>query len=381
MERKFDYLLFFVIVALMILGAVMVYSSSSVVNLKMTSMGKSYEIANHFFIKQFIFVFVAIVVMTVGINMNLVIIRKIAKALWPVSVLLMVALLFWGKTVNGASRWFQLGSFGFNPAELAKIVMIVYLADLFTRKNEDIRDFKKGVVPSLVIIYSIVIGVLIQKDLSTALLIIILGWSMLYLANARWKHLMGIAGLNIAIGLFMVLLFPYRIKRILAFFDPSHADPGSLYQAKQSLIALGNGGITGVGLGNSYQKYFFLPEAHTDYIMSIIGEEWGFLGIVVIVLLFLVVLWRGIKIARRTSDPFKQLLAWGISLNFIYYALLHMMIVAHMIPSTGIGLPFISYGGSALIANAILASMLINISAENYQNESPFRAPVTWQEG
>ena len=381
MERKFDYLLFFVIIALMILGAVMVYSSSSVVNLKVTSMGKSYEIANHFFIKQFIFVFIAIVVMTVGINMNLVGVRKIAKALWPVSVLLMVALLFWGKTVNGASRWFQLGSFGFNPAELAKIVMIVYLADLFTRKNEDIRDFKKGVVPSLVIIYSIVLGVLIQKDLSTALLIIILGWSMLYLANARWKHLMGIAALNIVIGLFMVLLFPYRLKRILAFFDPSHADPGSLYQAKQSLIALGNGGITGVGLGNSYQKYFFLPEAHTDYIMSIIGEEWGFLGIVVIVLLFLVVLWRGIKIARRTSDPFKKLLAWGISLNFIYYALLHMMIVAHMIPSTGIGLPFISYGGSALIANAILASMLINISAENYRNESPFRVPVTWQEG
>jgi cell division protein FtsW len=300
--------------------------------------------------------------------------------LWLISVVLLFLLPFLGRTVNGATRWYSLGGFSFNPAEPAKIALIIFLSDLLVRKKKNVEDVKEVIYPVIFILYIVVIGILMQKDLSTAILMVMLGLSMLYLAGARLIHISAILGVNFLVGLIMVLMFPYRLERIVAFFDPSSASPGALYQPTQSLIALGNGGLIGVGLGNSFQKYFFLPEAHTDYILSILGEEWGFLGVTVIMAIYFVIFWRGVKIARKCGDHFKSLLAWGITLNFVYYGLLHMMIVSHMVPSTGIGLPFMSYGGSALLVNSLLAGLLLNISADKEEQSGRFGVPEGWQD-
>lgn len=389
MTKKYDLLLFLLVMILMLIGGVMVYSSSAVVKTVLNSGTPEiaaanegqFEIQNALFIKQVIFVFIGTLVLMFGLYFDLEKAKTVARVLWPVILILLLSIPFLGTSAKGATRWINLGWFRFNPAEIAKIVMIVFVADLISKKKDKITDFKQGLLPILVVLYSLVAGVLVQKDLSTAIILTVVGLSMIYLGGAKIKHLLAITGLNIMGGIAMVLLYSYRMKRLIAFFSPETAHSGSVYQANQSLIALGNGGISGIGLGNSYQKYFFLPEAHTDYILSIIGEEWGVVGVMIILFLFFALFWRGIKIARRADGDFQKLLAWGITLNFTFYALMHMAIVTNMMPSTGLGLPFISYGGSALVSNAVLASILLNISG-NYRERSmdDLGAAITWQE-
>ena len=388
MNRKYDLLLLLLVLILLAIGAVMVYSSSSVVvkaaasetvNPLLDADANKFEIRNSLFVKQVYFVFLAIMAIMLGMYIHLNWVITFSKFLWPVTLILLFLVPFFGKTVKGATRWFEFGGLSFNPAELAKIVLIVVVADMLARKKEFLHDFKQGVLPVLIVIYSLVIGVLFQKDLSSAFVLAVLGFTMLFIAGAKIKHLLAIAGANVLGGILMVFFYSYRLKRIFAFFNPENAESGSLYQAKQSLIAIGNGGLDGVGLGNSYQKYFFLPEAHTDYILAIIGEEWGFIGVMIIIGLFFALFWRGIKIARRAPETFQCLLAWGITLNFIVYALMHMAIVSNFMPSTGLGLPFISYGGSALLSNAILASLLLNVSGSVNAHGYDFDVNITWQ--
>jgi cell division protein FtsW len=358
-RRAPDYWLYLPVIVLAGIGVVMVYSASSIVA------ADRYGDAAYFLKRQLIWVGLGGVAMLLA--------QRIYYAAWrrfaPLLVLLALAALILvlvpgiGRVAGGARRWISLGGpLSVQPAEAAKLALTLYLANFFAQRGEWLQDFRRGVLPPLVITGMMCGLILLQPDLGSAMLIGIVTFIMLFVAGARLMHLTGLAALGIPGLLVAILGEDYRRRRLLAFLDP-WADPqGAGFHIIQSLLALGSGGVLGVGLGNSRQKFFYLPERHTDFIFSILGEELGLLGTGAVIAMFALFAYRGFRAARRAPDQFGALLAAGITTMVIIQAVLNIGVTTGVLPITGVPLPLLSFGGSSLLFTMLSAGVLLNIS-------------------
>jgi cell division protein FtsW len=292
--------------------------------------------------------------------------RQLAYPLLGVAVVLLVAVLVphVGVRRSGAQRWFPLGPLSFQPTEVAKFAVVLYLASSLTRKGERVRELVFGVVPHCLVV-GLVAGLsLLEPDFGTAVLVLGLLALMLYVGGGRLGHLGLLASGALPALVYLVVKEPYRLARVLTFLDYTKDPRGMGFQLLQSLIAFGSGGVTGVGLGQSQQKMFFLPAAHTDFIFSVIGEELGLAGACAVVALFGVVGARGLRIAARHPDPFASLLAFGTTVLLVLQAVLNIGVVLGCLPTKGLALPFVSYGGSAMMIGLAEVGVLLALARE-----------------
>jgi cell division protein FtsW len=282
------------------------------------------------------------------------------------SIALLAGLLLAGVRVNNAVRWYRLGPLSFQPSELAKFALLLYLSVLLSRNADKVKAFSIGFLPPLMMTGVVVGLVVIQPDLGTAVILGVTALAMLFVSGTRMKYLV-LAVLVTAPVVWKVLITgkTWRMKRLLAFLDPWQYCRDTGYQLCESLISVGSGGVWGQGLGQSRQKLLFLPEAHTDFILAVLGEELGLAGILALLLLFGVLVWRGLVAALRARDVFGSFLAFGITIMIALQALFNMAVVLGLLPTKGLALPFISYGGSSLVVTLFMAGVLANISARD----------------
>lgn len=352
-----DFPLFIVIMILLCYGIVMVFSASMVEDVQ-----KYNDILYHLK-KQILWGVLGTFAMFFMANVPYYKLRnkKLIFSGMFVSLTLLAAVLFM-PSVKGASRWINLGFFSIQPSEIAKIVLIVYLADNITRKADKIKSFTKGVIPVLLIAGLFAALILKEPNMSTAMIIMGTAFCMLFASGAGIFQLFGIVLSGVSGGVVLALSAEYRRQRVFGFLNP-WADPlGTGYQAIQSLYALGAGGFFGAGLCQSRQKWYYIPEAQTDFIFSIIGEELGFIGVIIIIILFSILIWRGIKIALNCRDKFGSLLAAGITSLIAIQSSINFLVVSSFMPVTGVTLPLISYGGSSLLFTMASLGILLNIS-------------------
>jgi len=267
-----------------------------------------------------------------------------------------------GKVRNGSRSWFGIGSFGVQPSEFMKLALIIFSSKYLANNQKDVRDIKRGVLPLLVIVLIVFGLIMLQPDFGTGVITVVSIVALLFVSgvNLSFFAKIGVVGLIGAVGL--IISAPYRLKRILSFLDPWKDPLGTGFQAIQSLYAIGPGGLLGYGLGNSRQKHFYLPEPQTDFIFSIISEELGFLGIVIVTILFLGIILNCLKISLNTKDLFSKYLAFGITFQLTFQTVLNLMVVVGLIPVTGVTLPFLSYGGSSLLISMVSIGIILNIS-------------------
>jgi cell division protein FtsW len=296
--------------------------------------------------------------------------ERYRQAAYPVLITVLVALVLVlipgiGLARGGARRWLHLGPLNIQPSELAKFALVLYLAHSLAKKGERVRSFKVGIIPHCLVVAVIAGLVLLEPDFGTAALAGGLLVSMLFAGGARVCHLAVPALAALPLVVWQVMKAGYRMKRITAFLDPSLDPRGIGYQLTQSFIAFGSGGVWGAGLGESRQKLFYLPEAHTDFIFSVIGEELGLAGALLVIALFAVVAVRGFRIALRHADPFSSLLAFGVTLSLVLQGVVNMGVVLGCLPTKGLALPFLSYGGSAMIAVLAQTGVLLALARES----------------
>ena len=263
--------------------------------------------------------------------------------------------------VNGARRWVDVGPFNFQPSELARVVVVIWCAMLASKKGEQVREFKKGVLPFVLILGVVSVLILLEPNLSMATVVALLGGLVLFTSGAKIGHFALFAGMAMILVFHQIRDVQYRLARLLTFLSPGDATTQAGFQIHQSLVGIGSGQIFGVGFGEGQQKLGYLPYAYSDFLFSTIGEEWGFLGIVVVVFLFSLFCWLGFRIARTATDPFGQYLAVGLTAAIGLTALMHMAVSLGLIPTTGLTLPFMSYGRSSQVISLLATGILINV--------------------
>ncbi|MFT5169835.1 MAG: cell division protein FtsW [Candidatus Omnitrophota bacterium] len=347
-----------VITLLISIGIIMIYSSSGIF--------ASQELGDglYFLKRHLIFLGVGICAMLTTMSMDYRLLRKWAKPLILFSILLLIVVLIpqVGQSSFGARRWFKIGPYHLQPSELTKLTMIIYVADFLARKDYKITRFWQGFMPLMLVLGTCCFLIIRQPDLGNSVLIALSTLIMMFIAGARIVHLSVLGVLAMPVLYLLVVRVEYRLKRIIAFINPWEDAQGIGFQLSQSQIALGSGGIFGVGLGKSMQKLFYLPAAHTDFILSIIGEELGLIGTLSVVFLFAIFIWQGARIIKRTTDPFGYYLAIGIMAMLGLQAVVNIGVSIGALPTKGLPLPFVSYGGSALVFNMIAVGLLLNIS-------------------
>ncbi len=356
--KSIDFLLFFTVLGLLVFGIIMVYSASAV------SAYVNFQDSYYFLKRQILWVFLGIAAMLIIANIDYHVWKNTAKPILIVTIVLLILVLIpgLGKVVNGARRWLGFGSMYVQPSEMAKLGMVIFTAWLLTQRQDKIYSFAKGVMPSLAILMVVFGLILKEPDLGTALAISGTVFVMMFIAGAKVSQLLSLSLVGIGGIVVAILTEPYRLKRLLAFSNP-WADPlDTGYHIIQSLYAIGSGGLFGVGLGRSREKFLYLPEPHTDFIFAILAEELGFIGTVTIVILFFLFAWRGFKVAISAPDIFGSILAAGITSMIVVQALMNIAVVTASMPVTGIPLPFISFGGSALLFTLAGVGILLNIS-------------------
>ncbi|MCD4784727.1 MAG: putative lipid II flippase FtsW [Candidatus Eremiobacteraeota bacterium] len=354
-------MLFLPALGLMAYGVVMVFSASC----PTAALSPICNFDPYFFLKRHVlWLLIGFVAMIFAYKIDLKKWRKYSLIIILITLALLFTVLIFGETTLGATRRLKLGPITFQPSEFAKIALVFFLADALARRRNQVRNFKK--LLSVLVIFAIV-GFLIEKqpDLGTTIVVGSTTLAMLFLAGANIFHLIGMTLVGLLVAVSRILDEPYRIRRILAFLNPWEDSAGMGYQNIQSYIALGSGGLYGVGLGESRQKFFYLPEKFTDFIFAITGEELGFYyGTLPIVILFILFLVLGFRIAMKTRDPFMSLLAGGITFMITFQAFINMGVVSGILPCTGITLPFISFGGSSLVFTLFSLGMLLNIAGQ-----------------
>ncbi|WIV11242.1 putative lipid II flippase FtsW [Proteiniborus sp. MB09-C3] len=366
-KRASDFTLMIAVILLVCIGIIMVFSSSWPDALYSKKDGY------HFLKKQLVASAIGLVAMIFFMNFNYWNLDKLARLIFTASIVL--GLLIYtplGMEANGARRWINLGFTTFMPSDAIKLGSIIYLSSFLAKRKDSIKKFTKGFIPSMVII-GIACGLIIlQKDLSTSATLGLTLFILLFVSGVNIFHLSFLAILGGAAGFLAILGEEFRRKRILAFLDPFAPEVRDNvgYQAVQSLYALGSGGLFGLGLGKSRQKFFYIPEPYNDFIFAIIGEELGFLGCVTVMLLILLIIWRGLRIALGTKDLFGCYLATGIVSLITVQSLIHIAVVTSSMPTTGITLPFISFGGTSLMMYMAAAGILLNISRHSELDRS-----------
>lgn len=345
---------------LALVGVVMVYSTSAVVA------GIRFHDSWYFLRRQLAWLGVGLLVMHLISKIDYTIWKKLAiPLLFGTTVLLVLVLVpSLGSVAKGARRWLHVGAINIQPAELTKYVAVIYIAAYLTKKQDQLPRFSRGLLPPLIVLGLLSGLVLLEPDLGTVVVLGLVVVTLLFLAGARIKHL-AILSLCALTGVAaLILTSPYRWKRFLMFLDPTKDPSGAGFQITQSFLAFGSGGLFGVGLGGGKQKLFFLPEAHTDFVLASIGEELGLIGSVAIVLLFGLFVLKGFQIAGRARNPFGRHLAMGITMLVGMQALVNAGVVTGLLPTKGLTLPFVSYGGSSLMANLFGVGILLSISRD-----------------
>ncbi|MDQ0190969.1 stage V sporulation protein E [Alicyclobacillus cycloheptanicus] len=357
---SFDPVLFIVTLILLCIGVVMVHSASSVISLQ------KFDDPFYYAKRQLLWASLGICGMLIMANYDYHKLRKWAPRIAIASFVFLAIVLIPGVGSNrgGSQAWLGIGSFGIQPSEFAKLGLIVFLAHYLADAGDRMHSFRRGFLPPLMLSLTAVGLIMLEPDLGQSVVIMGTTIVMLFAAGAQVKHLAGLAGLGLAGFAGLVAAAPYRINRIVAFLDPWKDPLGKGYQIIQSLYALGSGGVLGLGLGNSRQKYLYLPEPQTDFVYSIIGEELGLLGAATVLLLFCVLVWRGFRTAIFAPDEFGSLLAVGITGMIGVQVLINVGVVTGSIPATGITLPLISYGGSSLTLMLTGIGILLNISRQ-----------------
>ncbi|WP_110114625.1 putative lipid II flippase FtsW [Bacillus sp. CGMCC 1.16541] len=361
--KQMDWILIGTIFALCSIGVLMVYSASLYISYETT--GEFHA----FFKRQLIWLALGTVVFWVASVFSYKAYGKSIKFIMLVTVVLLIAVLIPGVGVerNFSRRWIGVGSFVIQPSEIAKLTMIIYFAYAYTQKQRVIQHFKQGVVPPLIALAVVFLLILMQPDLGTASLILGACGTIVFCSGARWRHILLLIGSALFMVLALAVSEPYRLKRVTSFLDPYEDPDGAGYQLINSFIAISSGGWTGQGLGLSSQKFGYLPEAHTDFIMAVIAEEFGLIGVYVVLALYLLLLIRGILISREVDDLFAKLLAIGITFKICIQMFLNLGAMSGLLPITGITLPFISYGGSSLVITLAMAGILVQLSTHRRQ--------------
>jgi len=349
----------FVIVMLLVaVGIVMIYSASAIYSYSNTG-DSLYYLKRHL-----AYLVIGFFMMLLAMSVRLSAIRSFARPLLGISIALLALVLLphIGREISGAQRWFRIGAFNFQPSELAKIAIILYMADVIARKGDLMRSFFLGYLPAMVVLGAVVGLILLEPDLGTAVTISVIAFILLFSGGSRGVHILSFVLASIPALYVLIFSAPYRRRRIMAFLNPWADRRGVGFQIIQSFVALGSGGLVGVGLGQSRQKLFYLPASHTDFIFSIVGEELGFIGAISVVPLFALFAWQGMKIVFRTTGVFERIASMGIVSLITFEAVINIGVTAGAFPTKGLPLPFISYGGSGLIFHLMAVGILLNIS-------------------
>ncbi|WML43614.1 stage V sporulation protein E [Neobacillus sp. PS3-40] len=353
-----DIILLIITLTLLAIGLIMVYSASAV--------WAEYKFQDAFFFakRQLLFAGVGIAAMFFIMNISYWTWRTWSKTILIFCFVLLVLVLIpgIGNVRNGSRSWIGVGAFSIQPSEFMKLAMIAFLAKYLSERQKFITSFRKGLVPSLGLVFAAFAMIMLQPDLGTGTVMIGTSIVMIFIAGAKISHFAGLGLIGVAGFVGLIASAPYRIKRITSFLDPWQDPLGSGFQIIQSLYAIGPGGLFGLGLGESRQKFFYLPEPQTDFIFAILSEELGFIGGSFIILLFALLLWRGIRIAIGAPDLYGSFLAIGIIAMIAIQVMINIGVVTGLMPVTGITLPFLSYGGSSLTLMLVAIGVLLNIS-------------------
>lgn len=355
---KIDKWLLGTVLILMLFGLIMIYSSSYI--------WAEYKFNNsfHYVINQGVFIIIGIILMLIVSKIDYQIYYKNANILLLSALVLLILVLIpgIGSVRNGSRSWFGIGSFGVQPSEFAKLSLIIFTSKYLQKSNKFIKNYKKGVIPILLVLFLFFGLIMLEPDFGTGMIIIVSIIALLFIAGVNMKFFI-ILGLIGVVGIVvLILIAPYRMDRITSFLDPWSDPLGTGFQIIQSLYAIGPGGLLGTGFLNSRQKHFYLPEPQTDFIFSIISEEFGVLGVIIVTCLFGMVLYRGIKIALKTEDLFAKYLCFGLVFQIIVQTILNLAVVIGLVPVTGVTLPFLSYGGSSLLISCLSIGIILSVS-------------------
>ena len=367
LNNPVDFTLVITVLLLLSIGLVMVLSASSPTSLQ------KYENSYHFFIRQLFFAVLGLFGMYFVSKIDYRIYQKFYKHAWVLSVILLAAVLVIGSENKGAKRWIDLGFTTFQPSEIVKFLMIIFYGGLLVKNRNELGKFGKGLVKHVICLVPIIVLLLLEPHLSTSMVIIITCCVMMIVAGCKfWQFLLtGITVGGIGGSLATILYFAseafqkrfqYAVTRVVTFIDPWKEATGDGWQVIQSLYAIGSGGLFGSGLGESKQKYLYLPEPHNDFIFSVLAEELGFVGCLFVFVLFAIFIWRGILIAMKAPDMFGSLVAIGITTLVGIQAIINVAVVTSSMPATGMQLPFFSYGGTALCILLCEVGVLLSIS-------------------
>lgn len=365
LKNPIDFTLLITILLLLSLGLIMVLSASSPSAL--SESGNSYT----YFFRQAIFAVAGLFMMWVISNIDYRFYQKYYKIAYIIAFLLLLAVPFIGTEVNGAKRWIYITeSLSFQPSEIVKLLMIVFYAGILVKNRDELNKYGKGFIKHLIFLAPIIALLLIEPHFSASVVVIGIVSIMMIIAGCKFWHFF-VSGLVVGVPgiIALVLIEPYRLQRVITFLNPWSDPTGDGWQVIQSLYAIGSGGLFGAGLGESKQKYLYIPEPHNDFIFSILAEELGFIGCAVVIILFAIFIWRGILIAMKSPDMFGSLMAIGITAQVAIQVIINIAVVTSSMPATGMPLPFFSYGGTSLFILLCEMGVLLNISKAGAKKE------------
>ena len=358
MKKKFDIYLFAAVLILIVFGIIMIYSASSI--------WADYKFNDSFYYikRQLIFAVIGVVLLRFISKIDYNFYYRKSNLILIICFILLVLVVIpgIGSIRNGSRSWFGIGSFGIQPSEAAKLGMIIFTSKYLSKSSKFLKSYKEGVFPILGVLFLFFGLIMLQPDLGTGLILVMSIISLLFISGVNMKFFIagGVIGL---IGVvILIIIAPYRMDRITSFINPWKDPLGTGFQIIQSLYAIGPGGLLGTGFLKSIQKHFYLPEPQTDFIFSIIAEEFGIVGTIFVVSLFSFIIYRGLRVSLKSSDKFAKYLSFGLTFQLAFQTLLNLMVVIGMIPVTGVTLPFLSYGGSSLLITLCSIGIILNIS-------------------
>lgn len=358
-----DLVIFTSIIALLIIcGIVFIYSSSSIYAIE------RFGIAHYFIKRQLIGLTIGVLALLVAYLVPLKIVQASSPLFFCMALFLsaLTMIPFLTQKIHGSSRWLKLGSLTFQPSEILKVAFILYISYLLAKKQYSTGSFTRGYMPLLIVLGATNLVLLAQPDFGLTVTLTLTTFILMFIAHYKNKHLLLTCACLIPIGIGLIYFKPYRLARILTYLDPWSDPQGSGFQIIQSLIAIGSGGWWGLGISHSRQKFFYLPMQHTDFIFSIIAEETGFIGALCIILLYIVLLYKGLRIAAQMTNPFCLFAITGFVIMINLQALINLAVVTGLVPTKGISLPFISYGNSGLICGLLTLGLIINMVHESH---------------
>ncbi|MGN1342827.1 MAG: stage V sporulation protein E [Bacilli bacterium] len=355
--KKYDKILLIAVILISLFGTLMIYSSSYI--------WAEYKFNDPYkYLKsQIIFLIIGYIVMILVSNFSYHNYKRLANIIFGICFVMLTLVLIpgIGTIRNGSRSWFGIGGFGIQPSEFTKLGLIIFTSKYLSNNTRELKDIKKGVFPILAVVFLVFGLIMLEPDFGTGVVIVMTIIVLLFISGVKMNFFIKIGVLGLIGIVILILIAPYRMERIISFLNPWTDPLGSGFQIIQSLYAIGPGGLLGLGFGNSIQKHFYLPEPQTDFIFAIISEEFGFMGVLIVSILFITIIVRGLKIAMECENSFGKFLAFGITFGLAFQTILNLMVVVGLIPVTGVTLPFLSYGGSSLIISLISIGILLNI--------------------